>query len=534
VAGGLIFAQGNQADKDVVTAFDGEGKIVWSVPIGPASGEKGLMRYVTQRSPTVDDTLLFVTTWQGQICCLESTTGRILWRKSYREELGGRVISWAFGDAPLVDGASVICTPGGSQGSLAALEKATGTVLWQSAGLKEQLHAAIVPTEIGGVRQYVAFTYRNVAGISAATGEVLWKAEREGRTAVVTTPIVHDGIVFVSSGFSQGGDAFQVKEADGKFSVTVLYQSKALQNQHGGFIRFGEHVYGTNDRGVICFELRTGTVVWQDRSVGKCCIGAGDGMLVVRGEKGTLALIEASPEGYRERGRFEQPDRTRDLPHTYPVIAGGRLYIRDQDTLFCYVVARYDYKAPEPVWTLAGRVGIKVVPDKPSLPPAPGKAPDAAFVPTPQDVVEKMIDMAKVTKDDVLVDLGSGDGRILLTASKNHGCKSIGYENNAGLVWESRQKAKQAKLDTLVTIEEKDLFTADLSGATVVTLYLGADNNAKLLPQLRKLKAGTRIVSHAHLLGASGPNPDEEVKMRSKDDQEMHTIYLWTAPLGDR
>jgi hypothetical protein len=271
--------------------------------------------------------------------------------------------------------------------------------------------------------------------------------------------------------------------------------------------------------------------MWQERSVGKGSIAAGDGMLILGSEKGTLALVEATPEGYRERGRFDPPERSKDLQRTHPVIVGGRLYIRDQDTLWCYVVGRYDYKAPEPVWNLASQAGKQIVVDKSSLPPAEGKAPDAAFVPTPQDVVDKMIEVAKVTKDDVLYDLGSGDGRILITASRNHGCKSVGFENNPGLVWESRFKVKQAKLDELVTVEEKDLFTVDLSSATVITLYLGASNNAKLLPQLRRLKPGTRIVSHAHRLGEVGPKPDQEFRIKSKDDQEEHVIYVWTTPL---
>jgi outer membrane protein assembly factor BamB len=534
VAGGLIFAQGNQADKDTVTALDGLGRIVWSVPIGPASGERGLMRYVTQRSPSVDDGLLFVTTWQGMICCLESTTGRIFWRKGYKEDLGASTPSWAFGDAPLVEEKVVICTPGGANGSLAALDKMTGEVIWRSAHLTDMIHAAIVPTQIGPVRQYVAFTYNHVAGISAKTGAVLWKADRSGKTAVVSAPVVHDGGVFVSSGFGVGGNGFQVKEKDGVFSVTELYQSRELANNHGGFVRVGAHVYGTIDRGALqCFELSTGKVVWQALCVGKGCISSGDGMLIVRGEQGTLALVEATPEGYRERGRFDLPERTSDYPHTHPVIAGGRLYIRDQNTLWCYLVARFDYKVPDPVWNLVPRIGKRVPPGKPAVAPAEGRTPDAAFVPTPQDVVDKMIEMADVKKKDVLYDLGSGDGRILFAASINRGCKSVGFEINPALVWESRFKAKEAKLEALVTTEEKDLFTVDLEPATVVMLYLGESNNAKLLSKFRKLKPGVRIVSHAHLLGEDGPRPDQEVRMRSKEDQEVHTIYLWTTPLGE-
>lgn len=530
VAGGLIFLQGNIDGKDVVTALDGQGKVRWAVPVGPASGENPAMRYVTQRSPTVDDSLLFVTTWAGMINCLQSTTGRILWRKGL-VELGGVPSGWGFGDAPLVEGGALIVAPGGPKGTLAALNKATGAPLWQSAGLKDRINASPVPAVIGGVRQYVVFTYEHVAGISK-TGQVLWQVDRKGPTAVVTPPVVHDGIVLVSSGFGVGCNAFQVTAADGVLKAQEIYAERKIENQHGGMVRLGDHVYLTNGSALLCVEFKTGKIVWQDRSVGKGSVVAADGMLFVRNfyPGGEIALVEATPEGYREKGRFTQPDRSKEPTFTHPVIAGGRMYLRDHDTLLCYDVRGPGSKVPESPWNLIGKVGAPL--QGPSLPPAPGKAPDAAFVATPQDVVEKMLVLAKVTKGDVVIDLGSGDGRIPIAASKKFGCASVGYEIDPELLKLSRGKAKDAGVDALVTIVEKDLFTADLSTATVVTLYLGEKNNARLLPKLRELKAGARVLSHAHLLGTDGPKPDLSVLMTSTEDGSEHTIHLWTAPLA--
>jgi outer membrane protein assembly factor BamB len=533
VAGGLLITLGNQGGNETATALDGNGTVVWSVPLGPASGEISGMRYVTQRSPTVDNDRLYVTTWQGFVCCLESTTGRILWRKSYTTDLDADRPIWWFGDSPLLDGGQLICSPGGSKGVLAALKKESGALLWRSSELKGKINAAIVPAEIDKVPQYVVYTYERVAGIAAKTGKLLWSAECPGRTVVVTTPVVHDGIVFVSQGFNVGCRAFEVKRVDQQFTVRLLYEGRQLDIHHGGMVCIGEHLYGASDNaGLKCVELKTGNVVWQERCVGKGSITEADGMLVVRGERGPVAYVEATPEAYRERGRFEQPQPSKDTTQTHPVVAGGRLYLRDQDLLLCFDLRGKDYAPPAPVWDLIPRVARPPA-RKPSLPPVAGKAPDAAFVPTPQDVVEKMIELAKVTKDDVLYDLGSGDGRIVLTASRSRGCKSVGFEIHPGLVSESRQKVKQQQLGDLVTIEERDLFAADLSGATVVTLYLGAPNNAKLLPELRKLKAGSRIVSHAHLLGEFGPKPDQTVTLTSTEDHSEHTIYLWNAPLGE-
>ena len=188
-----------------------------------------------------------------------------------------------------------------------------------------------------------------------------------------------------------------------------------------------------------------------------------------------------------------------------------------------------DYKEPAAVWTTPPAPASVKLPPAPPLPKE--KGPDAAFVSTPLDVVEKMLDAAQVTKEDVVVDLGSGDGRILIAASRRYGCKSVGYEINPQLVTLSRSKVQDLGLGKLVTIEAMDLFSVDLSGASVVTLYLGAPNNAKLLPQLVRLKPGARIVSHQHLLGDAGPKPDQVLRITSQEDQEEHVIYVWTTPL---
>lgn len=529
VAGGMIFAQGNKDGKDVVSAFDGGGKVRWSVPVGPASGEHPSMRYANQRAPTVDDGFLFVTTWNGMLNCLESTTGRIVWRKDYRD-FGSAGWSWGFGDSPMVDGKILVCAPGGSKGTLVALNKLTGAPVWQSTALKDQIHAALVPAEIGGVRQYVVFTYEHVAGISSAGGALLWSVERKGATAVVTPPVIHDGIVFVSSGFNVGCNAYRVTKEEAAWKVEPLYSGKQLENHHGGVVSVGDHLYGTEYGSLKCIELKTGALAWQDRSVGKGSVIVVDGLLYVRGESGDIALVEATPEGYREKGRFTTPDRTADPAHTHLVVTGGRLYVRDQDMLLCYEVRGPEYKIPRPSWNIVGNLGRSS--KGPSLPPAAGGSPDAAFVPTPQDVVERMLELAKVTKGDIVYDLGSGDGRIPVTASKKYGCASVGYEIESELLKLSREKAREAKVDFLVTLVDKDLFTADLSRATVVTLYLGTSNNARLLPKLRELKAGARIVSHMHLLGADGPKPDLTVQMTSTEDGSTHTIHVWTAPLA--
>ena len=158
--------------------------------------------------------------------------------------------------------------------------------------------------------------------------------------------------------------------------------------------------------------------------------------------------------------------------------------------------------------------------------------PDVIFVATPQDVVDKMLELAKVQKDDLVYDLGCGDGRIVVTAAKRYGCKAIGYDIDPERVKESLENVEKNNVGHLVRIEQKDIFTLDLSKANVVTLYLLPSLNVKLIPQLEKLKPGSRIVSHDFRM--RGVKPDKVVKLTSSEDQDRHKIYLWTAPLKKR
>jgi tRNA G37 N-methylase Trm5 len=156
------------------------------------------------------------------------------------------------------------------------------------------------------------------------------------------------------------------------------------------------------------------------------------------------------------------------------------------------------------------------------------REPDVIFVPTPQEVVDKMLELAEVKKDDVVYDLGCGDGRIVVTAAKKYGCKAVGYDIDPQRVKESLENVKKNNVEKLVKIEQKDIFTLDLSGASVITLYLLPSLNVKLIPQLEKLKPGSRIVSHS--FDMEGVKPDKVVTFKTKEAGER-TIYLWTTPL---
>jgi SAM-dependent methyltransferase len=156
------------------------------------------------------------------------------------------------------------------------------------------------------------------------------------------------------------------------------------------------------------------------------------------------------------------------------------------------------------------------------------RKPDVVYVPTPPEVVDKMLELAEVTKDDVVYDLGCGDGRIPVAAATKFGCKAFGFDIDPDRVRESHANVKKNGVEKLVTIEQKDIFTLDLSGATVVTLYLLPDLNVRLIPQLQKLKPGSRIVSHA--FDMRGVKPKKEVTVQTPDGRQRN-VYLWVAPI---
>jgi outer membrane protein assembly factor BamB len=341
-AGGKIFTMGDQPDGCAIVALDAAtGKKVWTAPVGKPGGGGG---YPGPRgTPATDGTLVWALGQYGDLVCAQAATGKDVWRHNLEKDFGGKMMSgWGYSESPLLDGNLVVVTPGGSRGTVAALAKATGAPAWQTAELKDAAaYTSLVPVEIGGLKQYLVFTDASVAGIAAATGQVAWRAACPGKTAVVPDPVYAAGTVFVTTGYGVGGHGFQVGAAGGRFTAQEAYASKDLEVHHGGLVLLGGHVYGLTNRGeLVCMELKTGKVAWRDRSVGKGSITCADGKLVVRAEggSGAIALVEASPEGYKEKGRFDQPDRSDKNSWPHPVVYGGKLYIRDQDVLLCYDV----------------------------------------------------------------------------------------------------------------------------------------------------------------------------------------------------
>jgi outer membrane protein assembly factor BamB len=223
------------------------------------------------------------------------------------------------------------------------LDKRTGAVRWQTAKEDYNIsgYASTIVAEAGGVKQYIQFLGAGLIGVSASDGKELWFYRGNLGGQSCATPIFHDGYVFSSAPGVQGagGDALLKLTADGSgVRAEQVYLLRTILNHHGGVIRVGEYLYGTSGNALICMDFKTGATKWRERCVGKGSLVAADGQLYVRSERGEVALVEAAPDRYREKGKFQQPERSRFMAFCHPVVAVGRLYLRDDDLLLCYDV----------------------------------------------------------------------------------------------------------------------------------------------------------------------------------------------------
>lgn len=340
IAGNRIYTLGNKGNITNLHVLDREtGKLLWSVPVGKAGGNLGC-------TPTVDGDRVFTIGQAGDLACVDTTTKKIVWRKNFVTDFAGKFGGWQYCESPLVDGDKLVCTPGGKEAILATFDKKTGEVLWKTPspfGEHTAGYASIVVANVGNVRQYVQLTQGGLLGVSAKDGKVLWSYEKLGRnTANIPTPIVLGDHVFSSAGYGKGAALLKlVPDGDG-IDAREVYFKRELTNKHGGLLIVGDHVYGdSDDRGLpFCAEVKTGKVLWRrttkGRSGGSAAVTYADGHLYFLYQEGDVALVKASADSYQEVGRFKVKAGGQAWAH--PVVAGGKLYLRGNDVLYCYDV----------------------------------------------------------------------------------------------------------------------------------------------------------------------------------------------------
>lgn len=323
-----------------------DGHELWSTTIGKVGPNDGPQYPASRSTPTVDGARLFALGSDGDIACLETASGKLVWKKNLREDFGGQFGKWAYAESPLVDGDAVVVTPGGAEATLLKLNKASGDVIWKGPveGGDKAGYASIIVVEAGGVRQYVQFLEKGLVGVDAQSGKFLWRYDKtaQGSPANIPTPVAKDAFVYSAS--NRGGAGLvQLKGGTNAFDAEQVYATPQLPSSIGGAVLVDGNLYGTNSQGLICADFATGKVKWQDRSIGAASLCVADGRLYLHGENGDVALIEATPEAYRELGKFTPPGiqargKVNSKAWAYPVVAGGKLYLRDLGCVWCYDV----------------------------------------------------------------------------------------------------------------------------------------------------------------------------------------------------
>ena len=333
VANGKLYTMGLRGDREFVAAFDiATGKEAWSTAHGSAfrndrgDGPRG--------TPTVDGDRIYALGGAGDLSCLDARTGKIVWTKNVLKEFGSSNITWGISESPLVIGNKVLVNAGGPGASIVALNKADGSVIWKSQS-DEAGYSSGIPMQINGLTQVIFFTAERAVGLDVKDGRLLWEYARpSNRTANVATPIVKANRVFISSDYGTGGGVVEIKP-DNK--AEEIYFTKDMRNHHSSSVLIGDHLYGFSGAVLTAMKFDTGEIAWRDRSVGKGSLVYADGNLYCFSENGVVGVVEATPTGYKEKGRFRiQQDSLPTWSH--PVVAGGRLYLRDQDTIYAYDV----------------------------------------------------------------------------------------------------------------------------------------------------------------------------------------------------
>ena len=322
-----------------------DGKRLWQTRLGNVGNPKQQPSFPAARStPTVEGDVLYALGSDGDLACVETGTGKLRWQKNLRTDFGGQPGTWAYSESPLVDGDTLVCTPGGTNASVVAFNRKTGEVIWKTAlpAGNDASYTSAIRVQSGGVKQYVQMLQAGLVGLEPKTGKLLWRYEKtvSSRRANIPSPLAHDNLIY-SAGAGSGGGVIKLKVNGEAVETEQVYFSPKLPSGIGGCILVGDYLYGSGNQGMLCAEFATGAIKWDDRAMGAASPCYADGRIYLHGENGEVALMEATADGYHEKGRFNPPDQPKrstqmEKAWSYPVVANGKLYIRDANMLWCY------------------------------------------------------------------------------------------------------------------------------------------------------------------------------------------------------
>ena len=342
IAKDKLYTMGSRRGTEQLICLDANtGREQWAANLGEelSNGWGGGPR----GTPAVDGNHVYAMSGKGDLICTD-LAGKIQWQASMGR-LGGKTPGWGYTESITVDGNLALATPGGKQGAVVAFNKQTGAVVWQSKQFTDDAqYASVLPATHNGGRQYIQLTQNSLVGLDARNGNVLWKSGWGGRTAVIPTPIFSNGKVYIASGYGAGSKLVNLGAGN---RASDVWANKVMKNHHGGVILLGQHLYGYSDgAGWVCQDFATGREVWSEkRALGKGCLTLAEGMMYCVDEsRGDVVLAAANPKGWRESGRFRLAPQSRIRSSrgkiwAHPVVANGKLYLRDQEHIYCHNIS---------------------------------------------------------------------------------------------------------------------------------------------------------------------------------------------------
>ncbi|MCH7919457.1 MAG: PQQ-binding-like beta-propeller repeat protein [Planctomycetes bacterium] len=349
IVGQRIYTAGAIGDDCVISAIDMDGNKVWT----RANGKAWKKSYPGTRStPTIADGLLYHLSGIGNLICLEADSGDVVWTTNILEAFGGRNIRWGLAESPLVLGDKVICTPGGEDVSMVALDSKTGKVVWKCEGTGDKPgYASPILVEYGGLQQIVTPMSESIVGVRASDGELLWRYPHKVYTDQnITTPLFHDGFLIISGCVGKGTTSLQLRVSGDTCSVEEHWHNGILDNKQGGIVLLDGRLFGyapgqNKSQPWVCVDFMSGDTIFQSAPVRSSykykngCLTCADGMLYLFSDNGNMALTQPMPKGLEVTGRLKIKDPGTRSTWAYPVVHDGRLYLRYGDKLGVYNVA---------------------------------------------------------------------------------------------------------------------------------------------------------------------------------------------------
>jgi outer membrane protein assembly factor BamB len=346
VAGDRLYVQINRGldDEFLQARAIADGALAWELRLGNVGNPAQKPSYPGARStPTVTADTVYALGSDGDLVAVDRRSGKERWRTQLRTAYGGKPGEWAYAESPLVDGDVVVASPGGAT-ALVALDARTGRERWKSIvpGNEDAAYSSAIVVQAGGLKQYVQFLQKGLIGVHAASGRLLWRYDEPaaGSAANIPSPIAAADEVFAATN-QAGGGMVRIQGSGARQSASPVYFAKPLGLGSGGAVKIGDVVYGSTSRGIQAMDWATGQIRWQSRGIAPASIAAAGNRLYLHGENGDLALVEPSPAEYQERGRFTPADKPELGPArawAHPVVAGGRLYVRQANVLWAYDV----------------------------------------------------------------------------------------------------------------------------------------------------------------------------------------------------